>query len=369
MDKKIGILTFHNVYNYGANLQAYALKQYLLEQGYRAEIIDYHNGKLERQYCEQLSPWFAVRKRDWILPWRWKNVISSWRWYQKTKGAWELQSQQFVEFQRRYLDYTNEGVKTKDIAAMGYDIIIFGSDQIWDTGITGKHERCYWGDSISKVKKISYAASLYSSIITRTEEKNIRKYLPKFDYLSVREEHLAETIRELIGREVDVVCDPTLLLTAQRYYRLIGEKQKKERKPYILVYMVSEGKQLIDVAMQYGYPVKVLHYYVFQTEYNGIDEDIANAGPIQFLELLRDAQGIVTNSYHGTVFSILFQKPFTVVYEKNARIEHLLKTVDLEDAHYSGGRALAEANTDNLTRLNAYTEESKIFLKRSIEDV
>lgn len=366
MNKKIGILTFHNAYNFGANLQAYALKNYLIDKGYEVEIIDYHNSRLKKKYGKELSPWFATRKRDWIMPWRWKNIVASWKWYRKAKEDWKCQAEKFILFQKKYLNYTEKGIPVNEISRKNFDVILFGSDQIWDTGITGKKEQCYWGNFKCSAKKVAYAASLYGKKITKTEEENIKKYLKNFDFISVREKHLADRINKITGKKVEIVCDPTLLLPTKKYFELFEKKSKNVQK-YTLVYAVSEDDEIIKIAQQYGNLVRVLHYYSFQVKPENVD-DIAYAGPSQFLELLYGAEAVVTNSYHGTVFSILFQKPFVAVYNENARIDNLLKIVGLENAHYRNGNRLAKSELNNIEKLNEYTEISKKFLERCVCD-
>lgn len=372
LQKKIGILTFHYAHNFGAVLQAYALKTYLLKCGYDIEIINYRNAKIERRYSEKLSPWFVTRYRDWILPWRWKNVLRSWKYSKIAMDDWKKQYKNFSEFEYKYL-VNEKAVSGAEIRKRCYSALIYGSDQIWDLGITGKKEVVYWGKAAPPFcKNISYGASIYTKELTVREKENVKKYLGKFHLLSVRESSLAFQIETLLGKKVETVSDPTLLLSAEEYLKLIKarEEKKEQIKPYTLIYLVSESKEPIKIAEKIGLPIKVLRYYTSFPKNMKVFE-ISDAGPIEFLDLLYRAEYVITNSFHGVVFSILFQKKFCAVYNQNVRIENLLKITGMRQAHRRNAEGflkeeLQEIDERNLNDLEVYINKSKEYLHRAL---
>lgn len=370
---KIGILTFHNAHNFGAMLQAYALKTFLINQGYNAEIVNYRNTKIEKKYSRHLSSWFAVRKRDWIMPWRWKNLIHSWKWSRAARPDWQVQYRRFSNFEHRYLVSGKPIVKRK-IKTKPYKCLIYGSDQIWDLGITGKRETVYWGTAAPKgCRNISYGASIYSKELSDCEKRNAKKYLDSFYSLTVRETTLAEQLGKLLNCNVETVSDPTLLIPIEEYLKVIEENPYKEKyqKSYTLVYLVSESADLIQIAQKNNLPVKVLRYYTSIEKEKNVEE-IADAGPIEFLNLIYHADYVVTNSFHGCVFSLLFQKKLCAVYKQNTRIENLLAVAGMNQAHVKNAAEFKKENflaatKDNLYNLELYAEKSKEYLYNALK--
>ena len=353
----IGILTFHYAHNFGAVLQAYALKKYIESIGYECQILDYRNNKIKERYARDLPLNDLLRKRDYFCPWRWKNIKKAVNVKQNSQLDWERQYDEFDRFINVYL---------KPVPFSKYyrcSSIFFGSDQIWNTGITGKNETVYWGDLPGyKGNKVSYAASLYSKQLTKVEEANIRKYLLNFYSISVREESIKNVIAKISGRnDIVSVVDPTLLVEKNVYIPFV----KQEKEEYVLVYMVSYSDELIRIAKKFGKKVKVLWYY------NSIDiseiELISYAGPEKFLSLIYCADLIITNSFHGTVFSIIFEKKFTVVYDENERITNLLSWSGLKRAHCKGAESftmqnIVEPKTADQSILKEKITESQKFI-------
>lgn len=365
---KVGILTYHYAHNFGAALQAFAMLEFLKLNEYDAVIVNYRNKKICNRYKKELPFWFSARYRDWVLPWRWKNLLYSKYWRDYTLEEWKKQYKNFQNFQESYLNIDlQQKIKRKDIDKLHIDSFIFGSDQIWDTGITGRKETIYWGNiGKDSCKKIAYAASIYTKIMSKDEKRKAVKYLKKFDNLAVREESLANELSGLLDKKVEVVVDPTLLLSGEDYMRFI-HKDMDNKKKYILVYMVSESEELIRVAKKIGMPIKLLHYYKNPKLNDHQIEEVVAAGPEDFLNLIYHAEYIITNSFHGTVFSILFQKKFCVVYKENVRIDNLLKALKMSGAHVSNSinfkmENILFANEINLKYLENYVENSKNYI-------
>lgn len=376
MQKKIdkisvGILTFHYAHNFGAVLQAYAMKMFLQSNGYITEIINYQNKKLCKRYQENLPFSFAARRRDWLVPWRWPNLIKSNNWRNYTNKDWHKQCSRFKEFQNCYLiDKETQAISKDKICTLPFDAIIYGSDQIWDTGITGKNETVYWGTHVNNgCRKIAYGASIYTAELDCIEKKKVIKYLSSFFSLAVREQALAKQIENILNRTVETVVDPTLLIPCDYYLKIINVTNVY--KSYALVYTVSDSIELLNAVQKLGIPIKWLHYYKSINLKLDDVEDIADAGPIEFLELIYGAEYVITNSFHGTVFSILFRKKFCAVYDENIRIENLLEAAHMKEAHVKNVR---DINTDrmlvssdyNLEQLEKHVNISKKYLLNSL---
>lgn len=365
---RVGILTYHYAHNFGAVLQAFAMQEFLDSEGFDARVINYRNVKISRRYKKRLSFWFAVRKRDWLLPWHWRSIVDSIHKRNLTLQDWQKQCDKFEYFEHKYLKIEpSKKISQRKIKELEVSSIVFGSDQIWDTGITGRGENVYWGN-VGKgcVKKISYAASIYGKYLSKNEKRKAVRYLPSFDCLAVREETLAEELKQLLHREVRVVVDPTLLLPCNHYFRFINTARKHSKR-YSLVYMVSESEELLDIAKSLRFPVINVHYYKsIGWKEDGIEE-IADAGPEDFLNMIFHAEYVITNSFHGTVFSILFQKKFCAVYKENVRIDHLLKVVGMSQAHIRGtlnfnADCMISCTDKNLKALEHYVQYSKDYI-------
>lgn len=368
--KKIGILTFHNAHNYGAVLQAYALKTKLNRMGYDAAVLNYQNKYIAKTYRKVLHIDFW--KRD-ILPSRWGKVLREVRDVFYGLKEWQKQWKVFEDFiAEKLLDGNNKLLSLEDIATRNCDVYILGSDQIWARELTHGMDPAYFGQFAPDNKKISYAASVPNGSIPENEKPYFKQYLQSLSHISVREEKLAEALCELTGRDVDTVIDPTLLLEKADYQTLLHEKPLKQAD-YVFAYFVVENEILSRCAKKaaelMGCELIELHYK--KTPEICGDNMIFDAGPSEFLTYIRDAKMVVTNSFHGTVFSILFQKKFYSVYKENGRIENLLGFLGLKERHITEENQIQieqeidYAKSEEL--LKEYRRLSVEFLAKGIE--
>ena len=343
--KKIGILTFHNAHNYGAVLQAYALKTKLNRMGYKAKILNYQNPYIARLYRKGIHIDFW--KRD-ILPSRWGKVFHEVGENLYGLKEWKNQWTSFEKFiGEKLLDGQEKKLTLNDLAKERCDVYILGSDQIWARELTHGFDPAYFGQFAPGCKKISYAASVPNGSIPEAEQAYFEQALKSLAHISVREEKLARVVEKLTGKEVTTVVDPTLLLERADYEDLLYEEPLVKEK-YIFAYFVVEDELLGKCA-----------------------EMIFDAGPREFLTYIRDAEMIFTNSFHGTVFSILFQKKFYSVYKENGRISNLLAFLNLEERHITAEDAMNYADGIDYThvgdKLCNYRRQSVEYLKKGIE--
>ena len=391
MGKKIGILTFHYAHNYGAVLQAYALKTKLQRMGYEVQVLNYRNKYIARSYRKGIHIDFW--KRD-IMPNRWGRILGLIKEQRYGSKEWCKQWESFEDFiQDHLMEKQKESVlAVEDLEKTDCDLYILGSDQIWAKELTHGLDMAYFGQFAGGKKKISYAASVPNGDIPEAEKQYFKEYLSSLAYISVREEKLAEELRSLLKKEVTTVVDPTLLLEEKDYDTIVYDQPIVE-EPYIFAYYVVENKMLSRLSRQAANMMKCklveLHYHrtkALDIEMQETREILARegkdshemidyvytAGPREFLTYIRDAQMVLTNSFHGTVFSILFRKKFYSVYETNGRIENLLGFLGLEDRHITEEKNICPEKeidyADMVAKLESYRHVSSAFLQKSIEE-
>ena len=321
---KIGILTMHRVLNYGSALQAFSLQHYLESLGHSVELIDY------------------------IFPN--KGTVS---FYQRcVQGAKDLLTQRYkkkLRFQKFYSDYYRCTEKqymapsSLEDADFDYDIIFTGSDQVWNP-IHIKEDYSFFLPFVKKgIRKCSYSSSFSVDRLPVDIQPTVRSFLQTYDCISVREKSGQKIVRDLIGKDVSVTCDPTMLLDKEEWMNIASSVRPKIKSPYILLYVLSyaynpypEIDRIISrVQSELKLPLVSL---------DGVNDDyikknaliIRDAGPLEFLHLINNAAFVITTSFHGTAFSLNFGKPFfSVVRDRtgfDTRMVDLLERVNVDRA-------------------------------------
>lgn len=330
MDKlKIGILTFYYAHNYGAVLQAYALKKVLEDLGQDVKLVEYRNQAVDARYDRTLKIRFSIK--DMKHPVNLINKIRQSFSVKYQQPYWETQYDEFEEFIEKFL------VKSKQFSMVDfneYDVLITGSDQVWDLSLTGGIDNAYFLNIPYKGVRASYAASNKKGYFTSEEAKCVNKYLHRFDYISTRESSFSEYIRESMGLNCVTVLDPTLLLKESDYNE-IEYKGTIESEKYILVYSVIEDSKLMQIAKRLSsvLNVKLIEISYFYKRQFPKHEQIADIGPDKFLFYIKNAYLVFTNSFHGTIFSILYKRNFYTMYKTNSRIDNLLCQLKLCSRH------------------------------------
>lgn len=322
--KKTATITFHAAHNYGSNLQAYALQQVIIGFGCKNEII---NLRTERQ--KDLYTVFTKRKGlKYII----KN-LSHFFYYFPLKRAYE----KFEDFINNKLVTTKEFSTEEELkeAALEYDVFIAGSDQIWNP-IPADFDWSYYLTFVRKGRKISYAPS-FGQLASKGDEDTKRRIataLKSFDAISVREQGAADNVKMLMGCTSQIVLDPTLLLTRDQWLDLVKDRKRVIDREYIFFYTLFADPERMSIVKRIskitGLPVVTSN---FSNQYDVFNPFIKcyDAGPLEFLTLIRDAKLVVVSSFHGTVFSTLLNVPFFAIDGMtDARISTLLKTVGLE---------------------------------------
>ena len=328
---KVGILTFHNAVNYGAVLQAYALQQVIRGMGADCEIIDYSCPAVVRQYqarkMRECTGW-----KDFAL-----GLLSAPR-LKKKKAA-------FARFVGENLTLSLKVADVTDGSLGRYDVIVAGSDQIFNPKNTAG-DRAYLLDFPSGARKIAYAASIGNNdFLALWQERyhvDYQKLLRAFDALSFREQAAAGFVGNLLGQKYETVLDPVLLAGAGLWEKFCPPPEED----YIFVYNLGNIRPMQDAvrALQKKTGLKV---YVANKDFKGdfLYRGYANASalsPDAFVGKLFGAKYVITDSFHGTAFSVLLHRNFYAVTRAgkentNSRIENLLSTLNLGDRILSGG--------------------------------
>lgn len=367
---KVGILTFHNSLNYGSVLQSFALQKYIeSEFKYDVEIIDYIPPKKN-----VVNSLFEARHGfKGII----KNFIklSLWQLYKTRK-------KNFLLFQEMHLKLSSTKYTDENINCISdkYDVLITGSDQIWNAGCLD-FSWVYILHNIKAQKKIAYAPSIGSYIYDGKNKNIFQKCVEDYDFISVRENLGKKQISSILPKkEVAVVPDPTLLLSKEQYETSLSMSKINFSSKYIFLYMINMEYSYIELAVKISKKLGLKIITVISSpesfrllQYPCI-KFIKNESPIDFLNYINNAELVLANSFHGTVFSILFKKNFFALcnLSKDSRINTLLENLDLKQ------RAIDIQNFDETflkkpinydaveKKLTKYSEIGKEFLKNSL---
>ena len=327
---KIGILTYHRAHNYGAMLQAYALLSYLRNNGHDVEIIDYWPDMHRIQYAliKPIVGNSIISKIKCIIA----TTITFIRRY--------IRIRKFENFSQKYLNLNSTiQYPMPDWGYLQYDCIIVGSDQIWRNHESdGKHigfDPVYFCQNIPKnIRCISYAASMGIIQLNKEDKDFFKNYLNRFSRILVRENSLKETIDEL-GFDSIIVVDPTLLLSKDEWNKFLPNKRFHTTK-YVLYYELVKSKEALVFAKhkaeELGCKLLIMDATIPLIPQR---RHISYASPIEFLHAIRDAEFVIATSFHGTAFSVIFEKQFiTIGLKKNAdRVQTMLHQLDIEE-HY-----------------------------------
>ncbi len=355
---KIGILTFHRAHNYGAVLQCYALQETLKRMGHDVQVIDYMQPWIEDFY--HIFGWNMIRRNT-------GSVSSLVKYLKGSLKKWLLAPGKAGNFRAFRDSYLNLSLPCREVMPQDYDCYIVGSDQLWSLHcLGGEQDRIYMGHfkRPEGSRLVGYAISADMKSVLESAPI-LKENIGRFDSLSMREKEIAETVAGLTGRPVDVCLDPTLLTDASLWNPLLTEVDKEE---YVLMYEVrwnpqTKGrlrKKADELAASIGPHCKV------------IDLTRVNRPVTEFVSLFRNASYVVTTSFHGIVFSIIFGVPFYALplwAGYDLRYIELLKAIGAYDRLVDFDTALAPVPMDFTPikeKLAARQAESFKFLEKSL---
>ena len=356
MKKQVGIITFHAAHNYGSSLQAYAIKKVYNNLGAECEIINFRTPIQKDQY----APLTKRKGFKYLL----KNAF-----FLLTLPVRKRKYFNFEEFISKYLLTDGKEYSSLEqlmIEPPEYDLYVCGSDQIWNTAPRDASMAYFL--PFANGKKVSYAPS-FGQIGEIKHKDEIAEYLNSFDMISVREQRGKELVRALTDRDVPILVDPTLLLNKEEWDELSNFKPIDGK--YIFFYSLFSTKAMIkevkEIARKLGLKVVVSNISNQNDLFTGFAQQ-CDAGPKEFLGLIKNAELVVTSSFHGSVFSIIFGKPL-LVYEgmKDKRISTLLKTVKLEECAFKCGEGAQKASSALSRDMSSAREYIETEKKRSFE--
>lgn len=304
---KAGLITFHRADNMGAVLQAAALQQHITDHICRCELVDF-------------VPNDQAFKRSLVF--QFKGILVKLRRVIKKDRAAKFQA-----FRRKNYCLSGKtyyGDQALQGCAPAYDVMISGSDQILNTTLSDTSESFYLAPW-TNTKKISYASSFGRSDITEDEYRLIRRELPGFAHLSAREGSAAQLIENEIGREVQVVCDPVFLLDKEAWLKKSEKTAVSGQYAFVYAMEYSQTMEAAICSLMKEMPVYLLCGSESAKKLPG--QKITDCGPGEFLRYIASARQVLTNSFHGTAFSMIFGKPLLCVAHttRNARLQNILQ--------------------------------------------
>lgn len=325
MKKMVYTITFHRANNYGAMLQAYALQKKISEK-FETQILDYDNKYISNIYrLFRGNDTFILRDIYHFI----KNVSS----YKKDKYRYN----NFLQFrnQLKLSKYFKNSEEVNNNFKNVDSVYVVGSDQVWNTNISHGFDEVYTlGFASNESIKIAYAASSGKVNVLKDNENKFKDSLNRLNSISVREKPMCDYLVDTLDKDVTVTLDPSLLLTKEQWEDFSGEDRIIEEK-YIFAYSVGNANEsyyetLNDLAKLTGYKI-----VFFDKKDNNIKfkkESRYTSGPIEFVNLLKYSEYVVTTSFHGTALSIILNKNFfPVLSSLPDRLLTLLRKMNLDN--------------------------------------
>lgn len=326
---RVGILTFQNTTNYGAMFQAYALQTFI-NQYCACEILNYTNSTLKDRY--EINPFKAKSIKDFV-----KKSLH----YKENKKNMLI----FDEFKRRKLNISDEEYNENNIAKadLKYDLFIAGSDQVWNFKLTNYDRNYFLTFASNKAKRNSYAASLGVSKLNESDEQFLKELITQQNNISVRENEGKNLINDVISEKeknmINVNIDPVFLLSLKDWDKLIGNVNVTYNN-YLFIYEVAYIPEILEFAKKIAKDknLKILYVSASNKKLSGAIT-LKNITPLQFLKYIKNAEIIITSSFHGMAFSVIFNKIFYYGIPKNkanfgSRLNNLAKVLKLESRNY-----------------------------------
>lgn len=368
--KKIAIATItitvdnENAYNYGNRLQAYALQKFITNQGDYCETIKYKakmpdikaeiSSKRHDSFIQKVDDGLRIIRRKIR-----KNELLEKN--NSRKDAFKL----FLDKNVKYTDKTYESTDDFSELADMYDCFVVGSDQVWNPYCEGSNE-FYYLTFAQKEKRIAYAPSIAVNDIPEELENNYNEWLNGFNRISVREEAGRKLIKEKFNLDAEVVCDPVFLLDRQQWESIAKDVPVKEK--YFATYFLGKQDILTKKYIRELEKKTGLRHIDIYTRDN---PDSVFAGPEQFLGLIKNAEFLCTDSFHGTAFSIIFKTPMLIfdrksTFKVNSRIESILNISSIGnrniDLFIKDKKDIYDIKFDEDGALEILIEKSKKYL-------
>lgn len=365
---RIGVLTFHRAINYGAVLQCYGLQETLKALGHSVEIIDYRPEYVEAH--RHILSILKTKKSNKLFGKIKLLIVAIINVWSRIEADCR-----FDRFLNESFSFSKVVLDRKDMP-YDYDYIIIGSDQVWSPKICNGLDPIFWGQFYhGRAKLVAYATSIGG--IKEPSEKEwelIKRYIHAFESVSVRENAIKFELEKRLNIPIQCCLDPSLLLDKSQYELIASEPEI--RGEYVLAFSVIETSRFLEfankVATSIKCPVVVMSSHrvprVFRKSGNLLQLSPTIGG---FLGLVKNAKCVITTSFHGTVFSIIFERPFyTADHHKSERVRNLLCQIGLEDRLVKfdeDGFCYSEINYEEpVKKLAELKERSRRYLVETI---
>lgn len=349
---KIGVLTFHRAINYGAILQAYALQKVLKKYSNYVEVVDYRSFTLEERH-HRMKFSFNIKESLIFLLFG-KN--------------YNRKFSKFRDFLDTYIEKSCPVFSKEELQRLAekYDVLFTGSDQVWNTVITNGDFNYFLDFSLKACIKASYAASFGCTEVPFVNSERVYAALSDFKAISIRESSGQGFIQMKYNLPSTLVLDPTMLLS-QEEWALMAKPYKKV-EDYILLYCFGAPSGIFEyaekVSHKYGKRIVVISTHKYRKLKNVIYEKCI--GPQEFVGLFMNAFAVITNSFHGTVFSILFNKPLLVdllplhtEVDVNSRLLDVLELLGLKSQQITVNTKINQIMAIDYTIVNKRISEVK----------
>lgn len=371
--KKVGIITFHGYYNYGNRLQNYALQEILKRYSEEVETLvipnistNSHGMKhyLKKIFSQPLSKTtkaFASKIRG-----KTKNFLN--------KDILNARERRFKEFSQNYINERQfSSLYEINEISDEFDYVITGSDQVWNPFTPENEKQYYFLQFVEKEKRIAYAPSFGISEIPEEIRQQYKEWLSSIPYISVREKEGAKIIKQLIGRDVPVLVDPTLLLNKEEWLKISKEHKNKPKSKYLISYFwgkIPKERETLIKRIAKKYNLEIVNIASLT------DKRTYTADPSEFIDYINSASLVLTDSYHGSIFSILMETPFFVferiggpsMYSRIRTLLEMTKLKNREEKDIDLNRNLLEMDFSHVQNiLNEERKKSFDFLKKAME--
>lgn len=389
---KTATVTWTTYNNYGTILQAYALQQELLKLGHENEILsdkeiiaeqESRNKKSRKkketagQLTQEAGSMFRRAVQVLSSPGRMKRALLARLDRESFVRPYYASQQAFERFKKQHLMIRSFSIEMMDELESRYDALIAGSDQIWSV-----HEDTYnpfFFLDFSANKKVSYAPSLGSGTIPEALKPELQRLLSDYSAISVREELSAKQLSEIIGQDVVWAADPTLLLRREEWESFVRDTIVPVKGPYLLCYFLENQPWYFEQAKILARklrlrPVLIPNRWDYLSNGYVIDGAV---GPKEFVALFRDAECVLTDSYHGSIFSLLFEKKFQYLQRfreddpgsQNIRIHSLFGYLSCTDRILEKpdrDKEIAPLDPEISRKISAMRRKSLDYLARSL---
>lgn len=388
MEKIVALVSCYFKDNYGSLLQTYALQKALQSRNIKCENIDITNlskiisVRKRKYYFSQFYNFPFLKQKSGMLA-----LLIRIRLNRKLKTNTAVRRQKHNQFRTEFFvmsrPYTDFAELTQNIG--GYTDYIVGSDQLWlPVNVVGDYYTLsFVPDNINKV---SYSTSFGVSVVQKRYKQQYIKFLNRINRLSVREKTGQKLVKELTGRDAELVCDPTLLLNKEEWLKLAVPPKTRIDGDYIFCYFlgtnIAHRKFAERLKAMTGYKIVSINHCDEYVKYSEKFADYApyDVGPQEFLYLIRNAKYVLTDSFHGTVFSLVMNTPFFSFrrfkankVSTNSRIDTLLEVVGLTERILRGDEDVREVTSLEIdfnnvnSALENYRQKSDAFLMSALD--